>query len=115
MKIKKQQENIENLLKLIKENPGLEILPMVDSQCVPSDDFCYWMGKWGTAEIDEYYCSDERIYFKSEDFEKLVDDWVDNNYERYPWAIDKRLEKKASEYISEYAWVKAIVVKIDSP
>src|SRR5690554_4846945 len=69
-----QKQNIDTLLTLIKENPGLEILPMVDSDIVESDEYGWWVGDWGFAEIDEYWCGeggDERIYFKSEDFESL--------------------------------------------
>ncbi|HHX60356.1 MAG TPA: hypothetical protein GX707_06415 [Epulopiscium sp.] len=113
--MKANKENIENLLKLIQENPGLEILPMVDSECVPSDDFSYWMGEWGSAEIDKYYCSDERVYFKGDDFEELVDDWIDNNYERYPRASDELIEERAAAEIESYDWVKAIIVKINNP
>jgi hypothetical protein len=37
-----QQEHIQNLLKLISENPGLPILPV---DCVPSDDFASKVSK----------------------------------------------------------------------
>lgn len=42
--MKKQQENIKHLLNLIQENPDLEIFPMVDTDCVPSDDFGWQPG-----------------------------------------------------------------------
>lgn len=111
---KRQQENIKQLLELIRENPELEILPMVSSECVPSDDFCYWMGEWGSAEIDEYYCSDERVYFKSQDCEEMIDDWIDNNYDKYPRSSDELLVERAAAAIEICDWVKAIVVKIDN-
>lgn len=38
----------EELLKLIKENPDLPIVPMVDSEVV-QDDFGYWLGAWGAS------------------------------------------------------------------
>ena len=62
-------ENINNLLQLIKENPGIEIKPMVDSEVIADDCFSYWCGSWGKAKLDEYWVSDERIYFKENDFE----------------------------------------------
>lgn len=111
--IEKQQNNVNELLKLIKENPELEIVPMVDSE-IGGDDYSYYMAGWGTAEIDEYHCSDERIYFKEQDFEELVDKFIDNNYEEYNDLTDEELEKLAEEKINNLEWVKAIVVHINS-
>lgn len=112
-KLEKQQNNINQLLKLIKENPELEIVPMVDSE-IGGDDYSYYMGEWGTPEIDEYHCSDERIYFKEQDFEELVDEFIDNNYKEYNDLTDEELEKLAEEKINNLEWVKAIVVHINS-
>lgn len=42
-----QQERVSNLLQLIKENPELKIVPMVDNEVCCGDDFSYWMGRWG--------------------------------------------------------------------
>lgn len=110
-KIEKQQENINILLELIKENPELEIVPMVSSDC-GGEDYGYYMAEWGTAQIDEYHCSDERIYLKEQDFEELVDEFIDNNYEEYNELTDEELEKLAEEKINNLEWVKAIVVYI---
>lgn len=112
--LEKQQNNVNELLKLIKENPELEIVPMVDSECVQGDDFSYWMAGWGTANIDEYHCSDERIYFKEDDFEELVDDFIDNNYELYGNLGDDKLIELAEKEVSNLEWVKAIVVHVNS-
>ena len=109
--IEKQQENIKNLLKLISENPDLEILPMVDSECVQSDDYSSWMSAWGNARVDYYYCSDERIYFKYHDFEELVEKFIDDNCEED--FADEEFEKIAESKVEAYEWVKAIIVNIN--
>lgn len=99
-------EKIENLLQLIKDNPGLKILPMVDGECVPNDDYSRWTASWGEARIDEYYIDDERVYFKSEDFDVLVEKFWQN----------KELtetEEQAEKMANEVNWVKAIIVNID--
>lgn len=57
--MKAQQENIKDLINLVKENPDLEILPMVNTECVQSDDFGAWAADWGPASIDEYYVNNE--------------------------------------------------------
>lgn len=110
---KKQQDNINQLLKLIKENPELKIVPMVDLE-IRGDDYAYYMGEWGTAEIDEYHCADGRIYFKKHDFDELIDKWIDDNYERYPKSPDELLEERAIAEIDTIEWTKAIIVRINS-
>lgn len=71
------------------------------------------MAEWGKAEVDEYWISDERIYFKEEDFDELVDDFIDNNYEDYESLTDGELHKLAEEKVNSYEWTKAIIVHIN--
>lgn len=113
--IEKQQENIKNLLKLISENPDLEILPMVDSECVQSDDYSCWLSTWGDAKVDYYYSTKERIYFKDYDFEDVVEKFMDENSdeEEYKNLSDEEFEKIAEEKVEAYNWVKAIIVNIN--
>ena len=112
-KIEKQQEKIANLLKLIEENPDLEIIPMVDSEIVCGDEYSNWLGSWGNARIDEYWNSDERIYFRFYDEEELIDnvicDEIDENID------DDEAERLAEEIVNSYDWVKAIIVRIETP
>lgn len=110
-RLEEQQKNVNELLKLIKENPELEIVPMVDSEC-GGDDYSYYMAEWGNAKIDEYHCSDDRIYFKEYDFEELVEDFIDNNYEKYSNLADIELEELAEKEVNGLEWNKAIVVYI---
>lgn len=110
-----QQSSIIHLLKLVQENPDLEIIPMVDSAVVFNDDHCYWAGSWGRASIDEYWVDDERIYFRSEDEDDLIENEVDNIYELYDESTtDKELEEIAKEKINKYNWQKAIIVRINT-
>lgn len=114
-KIKEQQENIKNLMKLVQDNPELEIKPMVDSEIVSDSGCSYWLGGWGDAVIDEYWVSDEKIYFKRNDLEELIEDFIDINSGEYRNLSDKELEKVATERVNNYAWKKAIVVYIETP
>jgi len=109
--IEKQQEKITNLLKLISENPDLEILPMVDSE-IGNEDYSRTLGEWGTAEVDYYYCSDERIYFKSDDFDELVEGYIDNNFEVE--HVSDEIVETAQNTVNSYEWTKAIIVNINS-
>ena len=48
--IKIQQEKVNQLLQLIKENPELKIIPLVDTEVVRSDDFSCWVAMWGKSD-----------------------------------------------------------------
>lgn len=100
---------VENLLKLIKENPELEIVPMVSGEC-GGDDYAYWSASWGEAWLDEYYENDDRIYFKNNDFEDVVDKFYNDGYGTYEGGIS---EEEAEKLANEVNWVKCIVVYIE--
>ena len=67
---------IEKLLNLVRENPDLPIVPMVDGELVADTDG-YWMGKWGKCEIGEYYLGEEKVHFKDDDMEMFCAIWSD--------------------------------------
>jgi len=108
-KIEKQQENIKNLLKLIQENPELRIVPLVDTECVPNDDFGSWVAGWGSAEVDEIWISDERIYLKSEDYDELIEEAM----EEIVCDDESQLEILAENKVDNLEWEKVIIVRIN--
>lgn len=107
---KTQKERLDELFKLIKENPDLPIIPMVDSEIVADDVCARWIGSCGSAEITEYIIGDERVYFKDDDDpETVLNDCIGGvDYWEQPEDVVER------EY-NNLAWVKAIVVNIDVP
>jgi hypothetical protein len=102
--VSEQSNNIKELIKLKYENPKLEIVPMVDTDCCPCDDYRNWMASWGKAKIDHYYIDDERVYFKDDSEDKLIDKLIDDS--------DYTVEK-AKEIVNSYEWKKCIVVNIN--
>ena len=104
-------DNIKKLLLLIQDNPELKILPMVDAECIGGDDYSYYAADWGRAEVDEYYSCDERIYFKSDDYEELIEKYCDNEETT---LTGENLESWATNVVDNLNWIKAIVVHIDS-
>lgn len=105
-----QKENINSLLQLVKDNPDLPILPMVDYEIVADDCYSYWTGSWGNAEIDSYCIANERVLFLSDGTEEIfeqingtVPDYVEN-------------EKEYIDYmVMALDWTKAIIVYIELP
>jgi hypothetical protein len=86
---------------------------MVNYEVVADDGYCYWAGSWEKAYIDEVYVSDERIYFKSNDFEDLTQKYIDKTFIT---SIDNEIEEKeAEEYVDNLPWEKVVVVYITIP
>lgn len=103
--------NAENLLKLIKDNPDLPIVPIVDGE-IPGDDCGYWLGAWGTAQIDEYILTNERVVYKSDDdvFDVLERCLPDEEYEALP-----ETESECRPIYDALPWTRAIIVYITLP
>lgn len=106
--------NVDALLELIQENPGLPIVPMVDSEIVADDGYAYWRGAWGHCKIGEYLIGEEKVHFKEEgDFDEIEDALTDGafNYEQYEAMSDD----EAKGAYNSLPWIKAIIVYIDLP
>lgn len=129
---KNKQKN-EAFLKLVKKNPTLPIVPMVDNEIV-GEDYCYWLGAFGSAEVGEYACYDDRYFTDREEFkERYYDRNDDELCEKFDYVpcmsmskaytkeqieknkeneklLDEHLKKIADEYFT-----KAILVYITLP
>ena len=116
MSRKTQKEYVAELVKLIVENPDLDVVPMVDSDIVADDGYSWWMGSIGKSRIDEYYVDDERIYL-SDEFVDLVDKFIECNYENEPYSsmTEEELEEAAIAEVQKYDWTRVIVVRIATP
>lgn len=74
------ESNTDKLIRLIKENPGLPVVPVVDGEIVGDDSYQYWLGHFGRSEVKGYYCQN-RIRQKG----KMMNDAVSRQS-----AIDAR-------------------------
>lgn len=113
-------KNVEKLLKLVKTNPDLPIVAMVDNEVVGDDGYSRWMGEFGCVEVGEYTLYDDQFFTDRDEFKKRFYDNNDDalcdkfhydprNNENY-----KLLEDYLDE-IAESAFIKAIIVDIDLP
>ena len=106
--------NTEELLKLIKENPNLPIVPMVESEVVADDCCNYWMGEWGTCEVTEYYLGREKVHFRDDDEEDVLMDlegcrWCSTQDGRDIYDLS---DEEWDALYKSVPWVKCIVVYI---
>lgn len=113
MKIK-SSDYIKDLLELVKENPDLPVVPMVDSEVV-ADDYGYWMGRWGHCKKTKMYSGRERVHLYNDDDEEDV--LSDLEGCKYYETIDGRdiCDLSDDEWKSIYEglpWVDCIVVYI---
>lgn len=101
--------NTELFLNLVKENPTLPIMPMVDTEVVAGDNYCWWCARFGESFVGHYYNNDEHCIIREHDddydiFDECFDiDDFDVN------ISDEEIEK----IVDELKWIKAILVKID--
>lgn len=113
MTSEKERKNREELFKLMAENPELPVVPMVDSEIVCDDYYSRWLGSWGSCYIGEYYCGDERIFFREDDDEAEIEAAVCDQFGDETW--EKMTEEEAKAEYASLPWVKAIIVEIDLP
>lgn len=105
----------EELLNLIRENPELPVIPLVDTDVVADDCYSWWLGQWGYAKVTEYYIGRDHIHIKDEDDEEDV--LVDMEGCKYSCTQDGRdvYDLSDEEWDALYKsipWTRAIVVRI---
>lgn len=108
---------MNELLKLVQENPELPIVAMVKGEIVGGDEYGYWVGSFGKAEVDEYLIPtdarrDDGIYFKSDDD---VFDVLERYLPEEEWEALPENESECRPYFEALPWVKAIIVYIELP
>lgn len=108
-----QREKITELLELIKGNPDLPIVPMVDSEVVSDDSYGRWMGSFGGSYVGEYIVGKDQIHYRDDEDWGEIESLLSEDYGCDVFAeMDDETEKRA---YMEMPWIKAIIVAIDLP
>ena len=105
---------IEEFLQLVKDNPELPIIPMVDQEVVANDNCTWWMGKWNNQKVTSYYMGRDYIHFQDDDEEDVLGDMVGCDYYCTPDGryITELSEEEWDALYKSIPWIKAIVVYI---
>lgn len=110
----KTSENVQELLRLVKDNPELPVLAFVDGEIFGGDDYFRWLGQIGECRIDEFviddWYGDGCVRFKSDN----DDDTLIEGIAEYKYDGSDEAYKKA-EVELKTLWTKVIVVNIDLP
>ena len=110
---KLQKERTEKLIKIIRENPELPIVPMVDYEVV-AEDSGRWLGSWGNCCIGEYVLGQERIHFREEDDWDEIENTLTDGVITYD-DYETMSEENAKQMYDSLPWIKAIIVNIELP
>lgn len=105
------------LIKLIKENPELPVVPMVNNE-ICMGDYGYWLGSFGSAQVDEFVCiemyGDSKFRFKNEQ-DEIEEYFAEKILDENEDLSDEEVEEIAHERAEALPWKKAIVVFIELP
>lgn len=100
---------LTHLLDLMKENPHLPVVPMVNQEVVSDDTWAYWMGSWGHAQLDQYMVHNGRMYFKDDDDPFDVLERIG-----YPRRVDDMTDEEIDAAYEALPWKKAIIAYINT-
>lgn len=106
-------EKTARLLELVKENPELPIVPMVDAEIVCGDDFGTYMGGFGAARVDSYIIDPHNmVQFKSDDD---VIDVLERCLSEAEFDALPEAESECRPIYDALPWKEAIIVDICLP
>lgn len=106
---------LEWLLRLIKENPDLPVIPIVSNEVIDDSSFKLisgnrWMGCIGDAEIQMYIqCEDGVVLYSDCSYVDTIAKFSNHTKDECEKMTDEQLE---FEY-DNLPWKKAILVNID--
>lgn len=100
----------EELLKLIKENPNLDIVVMASTQDL-TDEYGYLLLERIKVEVTDIYNSPdcETLYFDKKDIVEELRNYLADN-EEYSKMSDDEYDKMCEEKAKDYFYKRAIVI-----
>lgn len=116
--VERQNKNLQELLGMMKENPELPVLPMVDSEIVADDGYNWWTAAWGYPHIGRICIANERVVEYEQD--DVWSAFEDCGFDYDECGIteemdDNEAEQVAREYLAGLDWLDAILVSITTP
>lgn len=101
----------ELFLKIVKENPKLPIVPMVDSEIVADEGYSWWLGSFGESFVGHYYNNDDRVIVREheDDTDIFEDCFCVEDFD------ENITDEEISKVVDNLKWIRAILVRIELP
>lgn len=106
-------DKVKKFIKLVQENPELEVISMVDTDVIGDENCSWWYGEIGNSQVRKYityqlYQDGEQIVFYEDrdDIEEYIKDH-DTDYIR----TDEEIKK----YVEAMEWREVIFLDINTP
>lgn len=100
-------EPTRELARMIKANPGMPVIPMVDSDVIGDNEDCQCPGWIGNSQIRKFVDGETNIWFLDDDPDEVVRDCTNTD-------PDDMTDDELEERFRELPWRKAIFVTIKS-
>ena len=97
MNINKNKENRDKLIKLITENPDLDVIPFTSSDTC-DDTYQWYLAEFGNSYIDNVYFVEEKVCIGDDDYEEHLQEYTDLTDEE----IAETIKNEAKKYIILY-------------
>ena len=97
MNINKNKENRDKLIKLITENPDLDVIPFTSSDTC-DDTYQWYLAEFGDSFIDYVYFTEEKICIGEDDYEEHLQEYTDLTDEE----IAETIKNESKKYIILY-------------
>lgn len=109
-----------DFLRLVKENPDLPIVAMVDSEVVADEGYSWWLGSFKSASVDEYvsveihgdnvfFTRDRQDELEEHFFDRIINEWEGEE------LTDDEVKQRAHDWAESLSWTKAVIVWIGLP
>jgi len=97
------------LMKLIKQNPELEVIPRIKGEHEQG-----YISEFGNAYIDKVLYRGNKVYFYKDDYDKLVEEVVERDYWlHYEKVLSKdKFREMAEKMVDLEDWEDVIVLDI---
>ncbi len=107
----------EELLQLVKDNPGIPVRFMVNYEVCASDECTWWMATISLVKKTYYWRDDERVYIDEDvimdELEVRYDNNGDSREDINEDEVRKDLEKQYADMIATKKIEEAIIVYVD--
>jgi hypothetical protein len=104
---------VQELFKLVSENPTLKIIAQVDSEVTAcGDDYSFYIGELGLAKIEYIYQDDDYSFIGEEDIQNHLEELLEEEMGYENEKLVQEAENRFKELILSGEIEKKIIIYI---